>query len=212
MKLRLALLFTVCWLTTTATAQVVTLNTGQSANLRFDNVRLLEKGTPPANLPNINAQASFTLDQMGATLTINLENTAAAAANAVLYALDLGLPLKLVNQIRLEATFSGFPEGGEWLGPVDSAAPTAGTGYCTFASRQALFHRLDESLDASHTLPAGFLRAGQRGTITVKLLSNTLSRELPLRLEPRFYFLAPDANAPQTRRAAMVVSSAAAKQ
>ena len=211
MRLRLALLLAAFWLTTTAAAQVITLNTGQSANVRFDNVHLLEKGIPPAAFQNISAQASFALDATGTVLTITLQNTA-AQANAVLYALDIGLPNKLVNQIRLDATFSGFPEGGEWLGPVDSAAPTAGTGYCTFAARQALFRRLDESLDASRTLPAGFLRAGQRGTITIKLLSNTLSRELPLRLEPRFYFLAPDAKVPQTRRMALVVSGVAANR
>lgn len=211
MKHIMASLVALFCLLASAHAQVVTLNTGQSASVRFDVVRVLEKGTPLANLPNINAQASFTLDHAGTTLTINLENTGTAAA-AVLYAFDLGLSPKLMNQIRVEATFNGFPDGGEWLGPVDSAAPTAGTGYCTFASQPALFRRLEESLDASRNLPAGFLRAGQRGTITVKLLSSVAARELPLRFEPRFYFLAPAANAPQTRRMPLVVSGAAAKR
>ena len=209
MKYKTTLLLALFWLAVTAQAQVIPLNTGQSETIRFDNVRLLEKGTPPAAFQNISAQASFALDATGTTLTITLQNTAATQANAALYALDLGLPNKLVNQIRLEASFSEFPDEAEWLGPVDSAAPTAGTGFTTFAARPALFRRLQESLDAKTTLSADFLRAGQSGRITLRLLSSSSARELPLRIEPRLYFLAPDPNAPQIRRVPLVVTGAA---
>lgn len=209
MKHKTTLLFALLWLAVTAQAQVIPLNSGQSETIRFDHVRLLEKGTPPAAFQNISAQGSFALDATGAILTITLQNTAAAQANAVLYALDLGLPHKLVNQIRMEASFSDYPEEAEWLGPTDSQAPTAGTGFSTFAARQAVFRRLEEALNATTNLPAGFLRAGQGGRITLKLFFNPTARDLPLRIEPRLYFLAPDPNAPQARRIPLTVTGAA---
>jgi hypothetical protein len=209
MKSITTLLFALLWLNVTVQAQVIPLNSGQAETIRFDHVRLLEKGTPPAAFQNVSAQASFALDATGTTLTITLQNTAAVQANAVLYALDLGLPNKLVNQIRLEVSFSEFPDGAEWLGPVDSATPTAGTGFTTFAARPALFRRLEESFDAKTDLSTDFLRAGQSGRITLKLLSNSVARDLPLRIEPRLYFLAPDPNAPQIKRIPLVVTGAA---
>ncbi len=208
MKHKPAIFLALFCLAVTARAQVIPVNAGQTETIRFDNVRLLEKGTPAA-FQNISAQASFALDAAGTTLTITLQNTAAAQANAVLYALDIGLPLKLVNQIRMEAAFSEFPDGSEWLGPVDSAAPTAGTGVSTFAARPAVFRRLEESLDAKNNLSADFLRTGQSGRITLKLFFNPTARDLPLRLEPRLYFLAPDPKAPQTRRIPLAVTGAA---
>jgi hypothetical protein len=209
MKYAITLLFTFLWLTVTSQAQVIPLSSGQAETIRFDHVRLLEKGTPPAAFQNVSAQASFALDATGTTLTITLQNTAALQSNAVLYALDLGLPNKLVNQIRLEASFSEFPDGAEWLGPVDSATPTAGTGFTTFAARPVLSRRLEESLDAQNNLSTDFLRVGQSGRITLRLLSNSVSRDVPLRLEPRLYFLAPDPNAPQLKRLPLVVTGAA---
>ncbi len=209
MKHKPAIFLALLWLTITARAQVIPVQAGQTETIRFDHVRLLEKGTPPAAFQNISAQASFALDAAGTTLTITLQNTAAAQANAVLYALDIGLPLKLVNQIRMEATFSEFPAGSEWLGPVDSAAPTAGTGVSTFAARPAVFRRLEESLDANNKLSTDFLRAGQSGRITLTLFFNPTARDLPLRIEPRLYFLAPDPKAPQTRRIPLAVTGAA---
>lgn len=209
MKHKIALLTALLWLAVTAQAQVIPINSGQSETIRFDHVRLLEKGAPSGAFQNISAQASFVLDATGTTLTITLQNTAAAQANAVLYALDLGLPNKLVNQIRLEASFSEFPDGAEWLGPVDSATPTAGTGFTTFAARPALFRRLEESFDAKINLPPDFLRTGQSGRITLKLLSSSILRDVPLRIEPRLYFFAPDPNAPQIRRIPLTVTGAA---
>ena len=209
MKHKTALLFALLWLTLTAHAQIIPLQPSQSQTIRLDNTRLLEKGTPPAAFQNISAQASFALDETGTTLTITLQNTTAANANAVLYALDLGLPVKLVNRVRLEAAFSNFPDGSEWLGPIDTAAPTAGTGVNTFVARPAAFHRLTELLDASTSLSADFLRAGQSGRITLRLLFTPQAGDLPLRLEPRVYFLAPDPKAPQSARVPLLVTGAA---
>ncbi|MBI1763237.1 MAG: hypothetical protein HYR56_17575 [Acidobacteria bacterium] len=209
MKHKTALLFALLWLTGAARAQVIPLKAGQSETIRFDNVRPLEKGPPPAAFQNISAQASFALDATGTILTITLQNTAAGQANAVLYALDLGLSFKQINQTRLEASFSEYPDGAEWLGPVDSAAPTAGTGTSTFAAKPAVFRRLQELLDTRNNLSADFLRTGQSGRITLQLLNSATSRDQQLRLEPRLYFLAPDPNAPQTKRLPLAVTGAA---
>jgi hypothetical protein len=204
-----ALCFVLFWLPTAALAQVIALAPNQSANVRFDSVRLLEQGTPPANFPGVAAHGEFLLDATGTRLTIRMENVSTATANAVLYALDLGLPLRLVRQEKLEATFSEFPEGATWLGPTDAAAPTAGLGFSTFAARPAMLQRLDDFLTTTTNLPAGFLRPGQRGTITLSLTYLTGTREPVLRIEPRLYFLAPDPRTPQTNRVPLVINGTA---
>lgn len=205
--------FLLVWLCLTGAvcAQGLQLTPNQPVTVRFDSVKLIEKGTPAANFPGVAAQGEFLLDATGTVLTIRLQNVSTTAANAALYAIDLGLPQRLVNRNKLTATFGEFPEGETWLGPTDNAAPTAGLGFCTFAARAAALRRFDDFLATSTTLTPGFLPTGQRGTITLKLTYLAGGQEATLRVEPRLYFLAPDTKTPQTKRVQLIVSSAAAR-
>lgn len=217
MKPKSIVLFALLWLSavTVAHAQVIPLPPKGSVTVRFDQVRRLEKGTPPALFHNVSGQAEFTLDETGTVLTIRLQNTSLPAAGAALYALDIGLLHKLVNQTRMEAAFSEFPAGGTWLGPTDKAAPTAADGFSTFAARAVVLGRMEEFLAAGASLGGGFLQAGQGGVITLRLTFSPTAREslqrpeTPLRLEPRLYFLAPDPAAATTSRVRLVVTGAA---
>jgi hypothetical protein len=206
MKRFSALLIVWLCLSAGAVAQVLQLTPEQPVTVRFDNVRLLEKGTPPASFPGVAAQAEFLLNATGTILTIKLQNISAASAQAVLYALDLGLPLRLVNRNKLEAQFREFPAGVSWIGPTDNAAPTAGLGFCTFAARAAALQRFDDFLSTTTTLPASFLQTDQRGLISLKLTYSPGGREPVFTIEPRLYFLAPDTKTPQTKRVRLVVT------
>lgn len=197
------------WLCGVASAQGFQLSPNQPVTVRFESVKLIEKGTPAANFPGVAAQGEFLLDATGTVLTVRLQNVSTATANATLYALDLGLPQRLVSRNKLEATFSEFPENANWLGPTDNPAPTGGLGFCVFAARAAALQRFEDFLVSSASLPPGFLMANQRGTVTLKLIYLTGGQEATLRVEPRLYFLAPDTKAPQTKRVQLVVSSAA---
>lgn len=186
-------------------AQKIQLTPSQPVTLRFDNVRLIEKGTPAATFPGVAAQAEFLLDSTSSVLTIRLQNVSTAAANAVLYGLDLGLPQRLLNRNQLEARFTEFPADGSWIGPTDNAAPTAGLGYSTFAARAAVLRRFDEFLTTDMALPAGFLQSNQPGTITLRISYSPSGREPVFNIEPRLYFLAPAPSEPLKRRVPLVV-------
>lgn len=212
MKHKSAILPALLWLSAMATAahaQVIPLSPNRSVTVRFDQVRRLEKGTPPAVFQAVSGQAEFALDETGTVLTIRLQNTSLPAAGVALYALDIGLPHRLVNQTRMEASFSEFPAGGTWLGPTDKTAPTAAAGFSTFAARPVVLGRMEEFLAAGTSLGAGFLQAGQRGVITLKMTFAPTVKESPLRIEPRLYFLAPDPTAAMTKRVRLVVTGAA---
>lgn len=212
MQYKSTILLALLWLVAAARgahAQQIPLAPNQSVTVRFDQVRLLEKGTPPVLFQNVSAQGNFSLDETGSVLTIRLQNTSLPAAGVALYALDIGLAHKLVNQTKMEATFSAFPDGGAWLGPTDKSALTAATGFSTFAARAAVLGRMEDLLIATSSLPAGFLQAGQGGVITLKLAVASAAIESPLRIEPRFYFLAPDPRTPLTKRMQLVVTGAA---
>lgn len=211
MQHKSVILFILLWLAAAASAahaQVIPLAPSRPVTVQLNNVRLLERGTPPAGLQNVSAQAEFALDETGSELTIKLQNTSSPLAGAALYALDLGLPLTLVNQTRMTATFSGFPAGGAWLGPTDNVAPTAATGFITFAARAMVLGRPEELLATTTSLAAGFLQPGQRGTIILRLAIPPAGKDPALNIEPRFYFLAPDPRTPLTKRARLVVTGA----
>lgn len=160
---------------------------------------LTKKATLPTGSLAIVAGVTFTLDSTGTILKITLQNTSVAATGAALYALDLGLPKKLVNILRMEASFGGFPVGTRWYGPTDAADPTNGTGNATFAAREALAGRFDEYLSKEKVLTNGFLQPGQSGTITIKLTLSAEAKKLALDVNPVAYFLVPDPTA-QTKR------------
>ena len=188
-----------------AWAQKIQLNPNQPVTLRFDNVRLIQPGTPATNVSGLAAQAEFLLDTASTTLTIRLQNLSTASANAVLYGLDLGLPQRLLNRNKLEASFREFPVGGTWLGPTDNAAPTAGLGFSVFAARAAVLQRFEDFLATETALPAGFLPFNQGGTITLRISYSPSGREPVFNIEPRLYFLAPAPSEPLKRRVPLVV-------
>jgi hypothetical protein len=180
-------------------AQIL-LRPGDSVTVSFDQPRLLERGKPPALLRGISAQATFALDETGARLTATLQNRSLAASAAALYALDFGLSLKVVNRTKMSASFSGFPEGASWAGPVDTGSTTAGTGYSTFAARDAILGSPGDFLNPRTLLPSGFLSSGQSRSITLEFEFQPDTKESPLRIAPTVFFLAPNPDAPQEKR------------
>lgn len=195
--------FCCLWLAATVTrAGVIVLNPGSSVTVGFDDLRVREKGLAPIALPGVGALVTLSLDASGKVLTITLKNISLLNSSAALYALELDLPNKLVNQTRMTASFSGFPGAAKWLGPVDKAA----LGSFVFAARESVLQQLDDFLDTQTLLPAGFLRAGQQGQISVTI---ALSPEAsgPLRLTPAVYFLIPHPQAPLEKRLALVATN-----
>lgn len=212
MKHKTITLLVLLWLLSIAKsvpAQAIALTPNQPVAVQFNTPRLLERGTPLAVMQNVTAQAEFSLDTTGSLVTIKLQNTSTLASGATLYALDLGLPFSLINQTRMRAAFSEFPDGGAWLGPTDDIGPTAATGVIIFAARAAVLGRVEDLLPTATSLPRGFLQAGQRGVITLELFFPANAKVPALSIEPRFYFLAPDARTGSTKRVQLVVNGAA---
>ena len=189
---------------------MVPLKPGDSVTLNFTNVHLLDKkGTPQVVLREVAAQATFALDAAGTTLTIRFQNASTATSGAALYALDLGLAGKAANGHRSAASFSGLATELAWEGPTDYVGPTAGTGTFTFAAREAAFRRMEDYFDGNNKLPAGFLPAGGGGVITLQVEAVwNGNREATLKLDPTFYFLLPDPQAPTGRRLQLATRSA----
>src|SRR5436190_12138297 len=108
MKFICVFLCTFLWLllaTTTTQAGVIVLKPGSSVTVSFDDIRLHEKGTPPFVLAGVGALATLALDESGTVLTVTLQNVSLLNTGATLYALDLALPHKLVNETRMTASF-----------------------------------------------------------------------------------------------------------
>jgi hypothetical protein len=205
MKFSYAISGALLWLLLAATvtpAGVIVLRPGSSVTVSFDDLRLREKGTPPIALPGIGATATLSLDESGTVLTITLKNVSLTGTGAALYALDLDLPQKLVNETRMTASFSGFPGGAGWLGPVDKAA----LGSFVFAARESVLRQLDDFLNPQTPLPTGFLQAGQQGKITVTIALPPAARG-PLRLTPVIYFLIPHPQTPLEKRLTLVAAN-----
>jgi hypothetical protein len=182
-------------------AGVIVLKPGSSVMVSFDDIRLHEKGTPPIVLSGVGALANLSLDESGTILTVTLQNVSLLNTGAALYALDLDLPKKLVNQTHVTATFSNFPGETNWLGPTDQAA----LGSFVFAARAAVLKRLDDFLSMQTQLPAGFLQPGQQGKITITIQLPPDARG-PLRLTPALYFLIPNPQSSQGTRLSLVVA------
>ncbi|HEX4949116.1 MAG TPA: hypothetical protein VFZ34_20735 [Blastocatellia bacterium] len=159
---------------------------------------LTKKKTIATGSQAVAARLTMSLDSTGTVLTINLQNTA-TTPDAVLYAIDLGLPNRFVAVNRMEASFSGFPAGARWHGPTDIAGPTNAIGTSTFAAREVMASRMDDYLPRQKSLSAGFLRTGQSGRITVKITLTAEARQKPLLLNPVAYFLVNDPNSPGNR-------------
>lgn len=195
----LSAFFCLMFVATVTPANVIVLKPGASVTISFDDLRRREKGTPPLALLGIGATATLSLDEGGTVLTITLKNASLINRGAALYALDLALPHKLVNETRISASFSGFTGGANWVGPLDKAE----LGSFVFAARESVLRRLDDFLSTQTALPAGFLQAGQQGQITITLALPPPARG-PLRLNPVAYFLLPDPQAPLEKRLALV--------
>lgn len=158
---------------------------------------LTKKATIARVTQMVAARVTLSLDSAGTLLTINVQNIS-TSQDAMLYALDLGLPNNFVAINRLEATFSGFPAGARWLGPTDLSGATNGIGTTTMAAREVIAGRMEEYLKPQTSLSAGFLRPGQSGTIRVKITPTAAARQKSslLQVQPVAYFLA---NAPNPR-------------
>lgn len=159
---------------------------------------LTKKETKATGSQAVAARITLSLDKTGSILTINVQNIA-LLPDAVLYAVDFGLPNKFVKTIRMEAAFSGFPAGARWLGPTDISGPTNATGMATIAAREAMAGRMEDYLDKQASLPAGFLRVGQGGNINVKFTLTAEAKNMPLSVNPVAYFLINDPNAQNKR-------------
>lgn len=159
---------------------------------------LTKKETKATGLQTVAARVTLSLDSTATVLTVNVLNTA-TATDAVLYALDLGLPDKFVTVNRMTATFGGFPTGVRWQGPTDSAGLTNGIGNSIFAAREVIAGRMDDYLNRQTKLSAGFLGIGQGGNITVKFILAAEAKNKPLQIDPVAYFLMNDPNAPSKR-------------
>ncbi len=186
--------------TTTTRAGVIVLKPGSSVTLSFDDIRLHEKGTPPIVLVGVGAVATLALDESGTSLTVTLQNVSLINSGVALYALDLDLPNKLVNEARMTAAFSGFTKES-WLGPTDQAA----LGACVFAARDAVLKRMDDFLSTQTPLPLGFLQPGQQGKITITIELSPDARG-PLRLNPTLHLLIPHPQAPLEKRLRLVAT------
>jgi hypothetical protein len=186
-------------------AGVIPLKPGSTTVALHENAKIKGKGLAPVSVPNVSAKTSYSLDQTGMILTISVQNTSPAYSAAVLYALDLALPLKLVNRARLEAAFQKFPAGAIWEGPTDKANMLAPTGYCTFAAREAVLGEIEDYLQMQTKLTSGFLLPGQSGEIILKLNVPTNAANIPLRIAPVTYFLTPDPAAPTLKRVPVAI-------
>ena len=186
-------------------AQALVLKPGETQTVNFDQLRSLEKGPVPQALPKVAARATITLQADGQTLVVKLQHLSVArGSTAALYAFDLGLTNKQAVEMRATATYSEFPAQAVWMGPTDAAELTAGKGSFTFAARDAIVREIDDYLRSAIPLPPSFLQAGQQGCITIKLSSEDVGKERPLRLSPMAYFVVPEPTAPTARRLRMV--------
>ena len=179
-------------------AGVIPLKPGSTVVVTHENAKVNAKGRVPTRVANATAKTSYSLT--GTVLTITVQNTSPANSGAALYALDLALPLKLVNRARMEASFQKFPAGAIWEGPTDKADALAPTGYCTFAARETVLGEIDEYLKMQTKLTDGFLLPGQSGEIILKFDVPTNATNISLRIAPVAYFLTPDPTAPQQKR------------
>lgn len=186
--------------TTTTQAGTIVLRPGSSVTVSFDDIRLRERGTRPIVLVGVGALATLALDESGTILTVTLQNVSLTNSGAVLYALDLDLPKKLINETRLNAVFSNFTRES-WLGPTDQAA----LGSCVFAARDAVLKRMDDFLSTQTPLPPGFLQSGQQGKITITIELSPNARG-PLRLNPALHLLIPDPQSPLEKRIRLIAS------
>ncbi len=164
---------------------------------------LTKKATTVRATQVVAARVTLSLDREGTVLTINVQNTS-ALPDAMLYALDLGLPNRFVAVNRMEATFSGFPAGARWLGPTDLGGATNGIGTTTLAAKEVIAGRMEDYLKPQTILSAGFLRPGQSGTIKVKFLPTANVKQKALQVQPVAYFLA---NAPTLRNNRIQIAS-----
>lgn len=197
--IRLFIVFLSLSLTVPLGAGVTPLQAGKALTIDCVNGNVLtKKGTTPTGLQAIAARVVLSLDSTGTVLTVNFQNIA-TTADAVLYALDLGLPNKFVAVNRMDASLSGFPAGARWLGPTDSSGPTNAIGTSTFAARETIAERMEDFLNKQKTLSVGFLQKGQGGTITVKFTPSAQAKNRPLLIDPVAYFLVSDPNAPGKR-------------
>jgi hypothetical protein len=186
-----------------ARASVIPLQPGTSVTVIFEGARPLKGRKPGDVVPTAVAQAVFTLDAAGRTLTVTLLNTSPSSGGAALYAFDFGLPFRVISRAALSAAASDFPAGAAWNGPTDQRGVTAGSGACVFAAREAVLGRFEDFLDPQTALPAGFLAAGRGGKITLTIEYPPASQSnavQPLVIAPVAYFLAPGASAPRGER------------
>lgn len=194
-------LLTLLWalITVPAVPGTAPLQPGGTLTLNCATGNVLTKNSTTATGSQaVAARVTMALDSTGTVLTVNLQNTS-TAPDALLYALDLGLPHKFITVNRMEATFSGFPTGARWLGPTDIVGPTNATGTSTLAAREVIGGRMEDYLKPQKSLPPGFLRTGQAGSITVKITLSADARQKPLQLDPVAYFLVNDPKAPNKR-------------
>ena len=194
------------WLTLPVLSDGTPLQPGRTltVNCAVEN-ELTKKEVTARTTQQIAARVTLTLDSAGTLLTVTVQNTS-TTADAVLYAVDLGLSNKFIADNRLEATFSGFPAGARWLGPTDASGPTNGIGNTTLATREVIAGRVSDYLKPQTTLPAGFLRLGQSGTIKVKITPNPKAKQKLLQVQPVAYFLANGAK-PSNNRIQIVSTS-----
>ena len=186
-------------------AGVIPLKPGSTVIVTHENGKVYAKGKTPTNVSNASAQTSYSLDETGTILTITVQNTSPANSGAALYALDLALPLKLVNRTRMEATFGKFPQGTMWDGPTDKSDVLSPTGYCSFAARETILGEINDYLKMQTNLTEGFLRPGQSGEIVLTFAAPA-NGNAPLHIAPVAYFLTPDPSAPQQKRVPVAVA------
>jgi hypothetical protein len=205
-------LFPLIWalLTLPVGAMPTPLQAGRTLTIDCANGNILTRRTTTATgSQTVAARLTMSLDSTGTVLTINFQNTA-TLPDAMLYAIDLGLPTKFVAVNRMEARFSDLPAGGRWHGPTDLAGATNAIGASTLAAREVIAGRMEDYLPRQRSLSAGFLRSGQGGKITIKLTLTAAARQKPLLLDPVAYFLVNDPNAPNKRMQIVSTSTARA--
>lgn len=191
-KIRFVIVMVLVLTSIPARAVPTSLKPGESITIDCLNGNVLtKKKTTPTGAQNISARLAMSLDSTGTILTINIQNTS-TVPDAVLYAVDLGLPRKFANVNRMEGSFSQLPAGARWYGPTDASGPTNAIGSSTLAAREVLAVRMEDFLPRQKTLSAGFLRPGQSGIVTIKLTLSKEEKQKTLQLDPVAYFLAND--------------------
>ena len=178
----------------TATARPVNLKPGTKITVAFNEAREIQPNAHKSIITAASAELTISLDNTGTLLTATIKNTSQPQSGISLYALDLGISEKTLNDYQFETTLIDFPTGARWAGPSDSPGLSGTFGTFLLMAVEALPMGGKELLKPLSPLPASFLNAGQSGSLQVQFINQGKAKDLQNRilgLAPTVHFLAP---------------------